>query len=126
MQSVQSECPTGVDSADESEFLHQYRCSTARRSARGFYPASIICALGSRLAPFSNWPPASSSIRWLADVLLGRIARPPRPSFATRFLDFWNKEKERFSRIPVARAGTGDLRRQPSPISTSQRFHRCG
>jgi FAD/FMN-containing dehydrogenase/Fe-S oxidoreductase len=99
----QSDCPTGVDLAKlKAEIKHEYhQCEGASLRTRLFGHVDRWAALGSALAPLSNWVQAVPG----ADLLAERIGIAPEralPSFRrTSFVDWF---ESRGPAVPEATA----------------------
>ncbi|WP_255191528.1 FAD-binding and (Fe-S)-binding domain-containing protein [Natronobeatus ordinarius] len=91
----QSDCPTGVDLAKlKAEVKHQYhdREGISARE-RLFANVDRLAALGSRLAPLSNYGPRLPGSRRLLERTLGIAPERSLPSFAGESLVSWYDER---------------------------------
>ena len=87
-RACKAECPVGVDVARfKSEFLADYwaRHGTSLE-ARLLGNVRRVAALGSRLAPFSNWLAGTAPVRHLNQRLFGIDRRRTLPAFQRRTL----------------------------------------
>jgi Fe-S oxidoreductase/FAD/FMN-containing dehydrogenase len=85
-RACKTECPVGVDVARfKSEFLADYwkRHGTALH-ARALGNARSMAALGSRLAPLSNWMLGTAPARRVNEAVLGIDRRRRLPRFASK------------------------------------------
>ncbi len=101
----QSDCPTGVDLAKlKAEVKHQYhdREGISARE-RLFANVDRLSALGSRLAPLSNYGPRLPGSRTLLERTLGIAPDRSLPSFSDESLVSWF-EKRGGSRVSPAAA----------------------
>jgi FAD/FMN-containing dehydrogenase/Fe-S oxidoreductase len=86
-----SDCPTGVDMAKlKAEVKHRYhdREGVGRRE-RLFGNVHRVSALGSALAPLSNWAQSLPGADWLGERLLGLAPERDLPRFERETLVDW-------------------------------------
>ncbi|MFB6138409.1 MAG: FAD-binding and (Fe-S)-binding domain-containing protein [Halobacteriaceae archaeon] len=88
----QTDCPTGVDLAKlKSEVKHQYHQEEgADRRSRLFRDVDRLSALGSALAPLSNWAPKLPGARVVLERVFGIARERDLPTFRrTTFRDWF-------------------------------------
>jgi len=90
-RACRTECPVGVDMARfKSEFLAaRWRTQPPPLRSRVLGNARRLAALGSALAPVSNWVANSTLGRALNELILGIDARRPVPAWRRRSLTGW-------------------------------------
>jgi Fe-S oxidoreductase len=95
-RACKAECPVGVDVARfKSEFLAAYWSENGLPlRSRLLGDARRTAAVGSALAPVSNWIAASALARRVCDRFLGVDARRPLPKFSSRTLAHWFSRRE--------------------------------
>ena len=91
-----SDCPTGVDLAKlKAEAKHQYHeREGAGLRERVFADVHRLLALGSRLAPVSNWATALPGSDWLAGRAVGIAPERDLPAFQRQTLTAWFEARE--------------------------------
>ena len=91
-----SDCPTGVDLAKlKAEAKHQYHDKEgAGVRERMFADVHRLLALGSSLAPVSNWATALPGSDWLASQALGVAPERDPPTFQRETLSAWFEARE--------------------------------
>ncbi|MFB6136705.1 MAG: FAD-binding and (Fe-S)-binding domain-containing protein [Halobacteriaceae archaeon] len=91
----QSDCPTGVDMAKlKAEVKHQYHeREGAGLRERLFAEFHRVAALGSALAPVSNWATRLPGARWLGERALGVAAERDLPEFERQSFESWYAER---------------------------------
>jgi FAD/FMN-containing dehydrogenase/Fe-S oxidoreductase len=96
-----SDCPTGVDLAKlKAEAKHQYHeREGAGLRERLFADVHRLLAVGSRLAPVSNWATALPGADWFASQALGIAPERDLPTFQRETLTDWFDARE--STTPV-------------------------
>jgi FAD/FMN-containing dehydrogenase/Fe-S oxidoreductase len=90
-----SDCPTGVDMAKlKTEVKHQYheREGVGLRE-RLFGSVDRVSAVGSALAPLSNWAQSLPGADWLGERLLGIAPERDLPAFRRESLVDWFDER---------------------------------
>ncbi len=90
-RACKAECPVGVDVARfKSEFLAAYWAKNGvPLRSRLLGDARKMAAIGSALAPVSNWIAGSGPARWINDRFLAIDARRPLPKWSSRTLEDW-------------------------------------
>jgi len=91
-----SDCPTGVDMAKlKAEVKHQYHQeSDPDLRTRLFGNIDTASALGSRLAPVSNWVTAIPGSRVVLEKVLGIAPERSLPSFTSESFTEWADARE--------------------------------
>jgi len=94
-----SDCPTGVDLAKlKAEAKHQYHeREGAGLRERLFADVHRLLALGSTLAPVSNWATSLPGTDWLASQALGVAPERDLPTFQRETLTDWFAARESIS-----------------------------
>ncbi|HVQ78248.1 MAG TPA: FAD-linked oxidase C-terminal domain-containing protein [Candidatus Binatia bacterium] len=101
-KACKSECPANVDMAKmKYEFLYHYHTANGLPLRnRLFGHIGALSAIGSRLAPLSNWIARTPVNRWLMQRVAGIDRRRPLPAFARGTLTDWFDRRRRPDRAP--------------------------